>query len=38
MEIEEEFVAINDENGEDAGLEFPLGFSLSKLPISGYPN
>ncbi|KAJ9702955.1 hypothetical protein PVL29_004627 [Vitis rotundifolia] len=38
MEIEEEFVAINDGNGEDAGLEFPSGFSFLELPISGYPN
>ncbi|KAJ9703031.1 hypothetical protein PVL29_004687 [Vitis rotundifolia] len=38
MEIEKEFVVINDRNGEDVGLEFPPGFSPSKLPIYGHPN
>ena len=36
--IEEEFVVINDKNCEDTGLEAPLGFSLSELPVSGHPN
>ncbi|KAJ9678901.1 hypothetical protein PVL29_020949 [Vitis rotundifolia] len=38
MEIKEEFVVVNDGNSEDTSLEFPLGFSLSELSISGYPN
>ena len=38
MEIEEEFELINDGNGEDVGLEFPLGFFFFELPISGYPD
>ena len=32
MEIEEEFMVINDRNGEDTGLEFPLGFSFFEHP------
>ena len=38
MEIEEEFMVVNDGNDEDVGLEFPSRFFLSKLPISRYPN
>ena len=38
MEIEEEFVAINEGNGEDIGLELPLGFSIFEFPISRHPN
>ncbi|KAL6324956.1 hypothetical protein AAG906_019864 [Vitis piasezkii] len=37
-DIEKEFVAINDENGEDTNPESPPGFSLSKPPVSGHPN
>ena len=37
-DIEKEFVAINDENGEDTNPESPSGFSLSKPPVSGHPN
>ena len=36
--IEKEFMAINDENGEDTDPESPLGFSLSEPPVSGHPN
>ena len=38
MEIKEEFMVINDRNGEDTSLEFPSGFSISEIPISGHPN
>ena len=38
MEIEEEFMVVNDGNDKDVGLEFPSRFFLSKLPISRYPN
>ena len=36
--IEKEFVAMNDGNGEDTDPESPPGFSLSEPPISGHPN
>ena len=36
--IEKEFVAINDRNGEDTNPESPPGFSLSEPPVSGHPN
>ncbi|RVX19745.1 Retrovirus-related Pol polyprotein from transposon 17.6 [Vitis vinifera] len=36
--IEKEFVAINDENGEDTDPESPPGFSLSEPPVSRHPN
>ncbi|RVW69220.1 Pro-Pol polyprotein [Vitis vinifera] len=38
MEIEEEFMVINDGNGDDVGLKFPPGFSLFELLISRYLN
>ncbi|KAJ9680373.1 hypothetical protein PVL29_019637 [Vitis rotundifolia] len=31
-------MVIYDGNGEDVGLKFPPRFSLSELPVSGYPN
>ncbi|KAJ9687253.1 hypothetical protein PVL29_015930 [Vitis rotundifolia] len=37
-DIEKEFVAINDRNGEDTDPKSPSGFSLSEPPISGHPN
>ncbi|KAL6336515.1 hypothetical protein AAG906_022456 [Vitis piasezkii] len=37
-DIEKEFVAMNDGNGEDTDSESPPGFSLSELPIYGHPN
>ena len=33
MEIEEEFMVINDKIGENIGLESPLGLSFSEPPI-----
>ena len=38
MEIEEEFMVINDKIGENIGLESPLGLSFSEPPISKHPN
>ena len=36
--IEKEFMAMNDGNGEDTDPESPLGFSLFEPPIFGHPN
>ncbi|KAJ9672772.1 hypothetical protein PVL29_002630 [Vitis rotundifolia] len=38
LDIEEEFVVMNDGNGEDIDPESPPGFSLSEPPISGHRN
>ena len=37
-DIEKEFVAINDRNGEDTNPESPSGFSFFEPPVSGHPN
>ncbi|RVW86606.1 hypothetical protein CK203_045641 [Vitis vinifera] len=37
-DIEKEFMAMNDGNGEDTDPESPLGFSLFEPPIFGHPN
>ncbi|KAL6326071.1 hypothetical protein AAG906_000946 [Vitis piasezkii] len=37
-DIEKEFVAMNDRNGEDTDPESPPGFSLSEPPIFGHPS
>ena len=37
-DIEKEFVAMNDENGEDTNPESPPGFSFSKPLVSGHLN